>query len=286
MSAWIVVPCLDVLRDEFDAVAPGRDKGADGGIGDSAHTSSSDHTPDEDSDVLRDHDADSKNEIHARDIDSSGPWPDGKGAVVGGWFDTKIRAIAERERQDYESPTIIGRLQYIIWNHKIISRSWGWSEWRAYTGADPHTNHAHFSARYVTEAEYSTRPWGVKEDDVSKQDVIDAFRTDGVVTAPSNAASVKDNPTWAPASALTDIAFGWREIKAQTNAISAIGSAVAAIASRQGVDTAALLAAINNVDEAVVTSLVGQSDADLAAALVAALGSERAAAVGALLSGK
>lgn len=165
MASWTVVPCLLTLRDEFNAAAPGRDKGADGTIGDSSHTSSSDHTPDEDSDVLRDHDADSKNEVHALDIDSTGPWP---------WsFDAKIKEIAEQERADYEHPTIVGRLQYVIWDREIISRNWGWSGWRPYTGSSPHTDHAHFSARYVTEAENSTRPWRVnKEDEMELDDHI------------------------------------------------------------------------------------------------------------------
>ena len=155
MSAWTVVPCLIALRTEFNRVSPERDRGADGTVGDTSHTSASDHTPDEDSAILRDHDPDSKNEVHALDIDSSGPWPGGLA-----WFDQKIRAIVEQERLDYESPTTIGRLQYVIWNGRIASRSWGWT-WQAYSGQDQHTNHAHFSARYLAEAEASERPWGV-----------------------------------------------------------------------------------------------------------------------------
>src|SRR5690242_19070408 len=123
MSAWETVACLLVLRDEFNRVAPKRDKGSDGTIADSAHTSASDHTPDEDSDILRSRDSDHKNEVHALDIDSSGPWPDGKGGEAGGWFDRTIHEIVAREKRDYESPTIIGRAQNIIWRGKIASRS-------------------------------------------------------------------------------------------------------------------------------------------------------------------
>lgn len=155
MSAWTLVACLVALREEFNLVSPHRDKGADGSIGDSAHTSSSDHTPDEDSYVLRDHDADNKNEVHALDIDSSGPWPEP------GWFNQTILDLVAREKREYESPTIFGRLQYVIWNRRIASRSWGWT-WQSYSGSsDPHTNHAHFSARYTTAQEADTRPWGV-----------------------------------------------------------------------------------------------------------------------------
>lgn len=172
MSAWVLVPCLVQLRAEFNAVAPRRDKGADGAIGDSSHTSTSDHTPDEDSDALRDHDADSKNEVHALDIDSTGPWPDGRGGEAGGWFDQQIRRIAAQELAEYLSSDVYGRLQYIIWRGQIISRSWGWSSWRTYSGPSKHFDHAHFSARYLTRTEADTRPWGVEEDDMPTAEEI------------------------------------------------------------------------------------------------------------------
>lgn len=163
MRDWILVPCLVALRNEFNATAPGRDKGADGSIGDSHHTSSSDHTPDEESDILRDHDADDKNEVHALDIDSSGPWPDGPQ-----WFDDAIHAIVERHRTGKDD-----RLQYVIWNRKIASRSSEWV-WRTYTSTtDPHINHAHFSSRYTTAQENDTSSWGVyQEDDMELNDLI------------------------------------------------------------------------------------------------------------------
>lgn len=164
MSDWVLIPCLVTLRQEFDAVAPHRDKGADGSIGDSAHTSSSDHTPDEDSDILRGRDADAKNEVHAVDIDCTGPWPDGKGGEAGGWFDRTVRAIVDRERAEAASPDVYGRLQYVIWRGRIASRSWGWT-WRDYSGPSSHFDHGHFSARYLTRTENDTRPWGVQEED-------------------------------------------------------------------------------------------------------------------------
>jgi hypothetical protein len=34
-----LVPCLVTLRAEFNSLSPGRDKGADGWIGDTAHQS-------------------------------------------------------------------------------------------------------------------------------------------------------------------------------------------------------------------------------------------------------
>jgi hypothetical protein len=287
-NAWILIACLVALRGEFDGAAPRRDKGADGAIGDRNHSSSSDHTPDEDSDVLRDHDPDDKNEVHALDVDSDGPWPDGSGREAGGWFDRTIRGIAARERAEYLSADTVGRLQNIIWRRQIISRSWGWSEWRPYTGASAHLDHAHFSARYLTQTESDTRPWGVAKGDngVSKQDVIEAFKAD-VFPAPSNAATAKTNPTW-------------RQIKGQTNqipalaaAVKAIGTVVGDLAKAQGRDVAdlrtrldALSKQVDQVDDATAEAIFGGSDEQLVRVLVDALGTDRAAELGRLLAMK
>lgn len=153
MSAWTVVPCLLSLRDEFNRINPNRDKGADGTIGDTAHTSASDHTPDEDSNILRDHDADHKNEVHALDIDSTGPWP-------GTTFQARVDRVIAGERAKWLDPADVCRLEYVIYNRKIYSRSRDFAA-RDHTGSDPHTNHAHFSARYISGAEADTRSFGV-----------------------------------------------------------------------------------------------------------------------------
>lgn len=159
MAAWELIPSLTKLRQEFNAIAPGRDKGADGAIGDSSHTSSSDHTPDEDSRVLRDHDGDSKNEVHALDIDSSGPWPIWSGTQKERFHRIVMRIIAG-ERAKWMSATDRCRLNYVIWDRKIYDKDNDF-EPRAYGRSDPHTNHAHFSGRYETSCENDTRPWGV-----------------------------------------------------------------------------------------------------------------------------
>lgn len=290
MSAWIVVPAALSLRDEYNRLAPGRDKGADGTIGDSAHTSSSDHTPDEDSDVLRGKDADSINEIHAVDIDSTGPWPDGRS------FAQIFADVIAGEKAKWLSATDKCRLKYAIFDRKLYSTD---NDFKpvAYGGTDPHTNHAHFSFRYETSCENDTRPWGVyQEDDVTKQEIIDAviaaLKTDGVVPAPSNAASYDTNPTWAATSALTDSSFMAREIKGQTNllpamsaAVAAIGKAVAAGDAEVKVKLDALAAAVDQVDEATVAALTGQSNEALAQSLLTILGPARAAELAALLAG-
>jgi hypothetical protein len=140
MADPYLVPCLVTLRAEFNSLSPGRDKGADGWIGDTAHQShTSDHNPQADGRVL------------AIDIDSTGPWP-------GGVTDfNAFNMTVESLRGD-------DRLEYIIWNRRICSRDQGWT-WRTYTGsADPHTNHAHFSARHDHAGNTSTAPWGLTQE--------------------------------------------------------------------------------------------------------------------------
>lgn len=173
MAAWTVIPCLLTLRTEFNVISPNRDKGADGTIGDSNHNSSSDHTPDEDSRVLRDHDADSKNEVHALDIDSSGPWP-GVGTQKQRFHAIVMRIIAG-EKAKWKSATDKCRLNYVIWDHKIYDKDNDF-EPRDYSGASDHTDHAHFSGRYETSCESDTRPFGVapivEEDEMQEADFV------------------------------------------------------------------------------------------------------------------
>jgi hypothetical protein len=171
MSEWVEVPCLVKMKEQFDRAAPNRDKGADGNIGDSNHTSSSDHTPDEDSDVLRDHDADSKNEVHARDIDSTGPWPDGSGGEEGGWLDRTVHAIIAEEKRRWLDPNDMCRLNYVIWRGYIYDKDNDFAKVK-YNGTNQHFDHAHFSARYETQAENDTRDWPIGEDDMTKEEFM------------------------------------------------------------------------------------------------------------------
>jgi hypothetical protein len=150
MVSWILVPCLATLRSEVNRLAPHRDKASDGSIGDAAHsTSSSDHNPDETGNTPYE-DADSRNEVHAIDVDKDLRKP--------GWSMQKcVEIIVVRHRTGRDN-----RLQNVIYNRRIWSRSWGWTA-RAYTGSNPHDKHAHFSARYTTAQENDTRPWGLLE---------------------------------------------------------------------------------------------------------------------------
>jgi hypothetical protein len=111
MAAPFLVACLVALRTEFNLVAPHRDKGADGWIGDLAHQQEvSDHNPDETGRVPV-KDADILNEVHAIDIDKDlGPGLD-------------LDVFVERIRLAHLAGRD-NRLQYIIWRGRIASRSW------------------------------------------------------------------------------------------------------------------------------------------------------------------
>jgi hypothetical protein len=255
MSDWILVPCLVSLRAEFNAVAPRRDKGADGSIGDGAHTSASDHTPDEDSDVLRDHDADSKNEVHALDIDSSGPWPGGWA-----WFDATIKGIVARHHRGEDD-----RLQYVIWNRKIANRDIDNWRWRTYKGTtDPHVDHAHFSARYTTAAESDTSPWGIEEDDT-----VNADQFLEILNDPRVAARFKVLP-WQ---------FAGNPLPPGLSAASTLTATFAAAREAAGHDVDE-----QEIAAAVLAGLNAGPVEQTVAALRAALG-DRAAEVGRLLAG-
>lgn len=150
--SWILVPCLVSLRDEFNRLAPTRDKASDGSIGDTSHAaSSSDHNPDETGNTPYS-DSDKVNEVHAIDVDDD--------LRKSGWSMQKcVDIIVGRHREGRDD-----RLQNIIYNRRIWSRSWDWSA-REYTGSNPHDKHAHFSSRYTTAQESDASPWGLLEAD-------------------------------------------------------------------------------------------------------------------------
>jgi len=128
----MLIDGLAVLRGEFDTVNPHRGRAADGWIGDRAHQlRKSDHNPDP------------HGIVHAIDVDVTGV-PMGR----------IVAFLVARSHAGAET-----RLQYVIYRRVIWSVSWGWTA-RRYTGLDPHTGHAHFSARYADVAGSGT-PWGV-----------------------------------------------------------------------------------------------------------------------------
>jgi hypothetical protein len=158
VTAAFLVPCLVELRREYNVLSPDRDKGADGWIGDAAHqATTSDHNPD------------SQGRVLAVDVDSTGPWP-----VP---FADTVAMVVGRCRSGRED-----RLEYLIWDRGIYSRSYGWVK-RVYIGADPHTGHAHFSARHDHHGQDDVRGWNLlsllpKEYDemATKAEIKDALR--------------------------------------------------------------------------------------------------------------
>jgi hypothetical protein len=189
MADWVLVPCLVALRGEFNTLAAGRDKASDGSIADAAHVAggTSDHIGDETTAAMRAKDPDSRNEVHAIDVDNSGPWP------AGFSMEKAVQRIVLRHRAGQDD-----RLQNVIFNRRIWSRSWGWTA-RAYTGSNPHDHHAHFSARYTSAQEADTRPWGLlpEEDDMDWND--------DVIANPAWRADAKTNKTVQAKFAIADV---------------------------------------------------------------------------------
>jgi len=149
-TAWFTVACLMRLRDEINALAPNRAKGADGTVGDLAHQEhTSDHNPDE-TGAVPIHDADRLNEVHALDITTELNEP-------GLTLDMIVQFILARCRSGAER-----RLRYIIWQRKIYHVDNDF-EPRDYDLDDPHTGHAHFSASYDSAREADASTWHLEE---------------------------------------------------------------------------------------------------------------------------
>lgn len=150
MPNKMLIPCLKQLFAEFDRIAPSRDKASDGDIGNTAHSETiSDHNPDETGNVPI-HDADHENEIHAVDVDNNLRESDLTMEKV-------VQFLLGRCRSGKEK-----RLRYIIYNRRIWSVSSNWVQ-KTYTGASPHTEHAHFSASYTSALEASTASWHLED---------------------------------------------------------------------------------------------------------------------------
>ena len=202
--AWERTPAAVSLRNEFNAAFPNRDKASDGSIGDSEHsTRSSDHNPDE-TGATPYEDSDTINEVHAEDVDSDLKRP--------GW--TLFRCF-EIIRKRAAAGTEV-RVQNMICDGQITSRSWGFSEWRDYTGSDPHDTHGHVSLRYGSGAapgnpEKITSPWGILAAVQGEDDMNAAEMTAWAKSAEGKAAlgaALADAPMPAPAGS-TDADGKW-----------------------------------------------------------------------------
>jgi hypothetical protein len=117
MSGWRAARSLDVLKDEIDAIAPGRSTRSDGTIGDAAHqASASDHNPND------------------------------QGVVCARDFTHDPGSGADMQRISRRIVAVLPpALKYVIWNRQIWSRARAADGWRRYTGSSPHTEHMHVS---------------------------------------------------------------------------------------------------------------------------------------------
>jgi hypothetical protein len=296
-ASWVLVPCLVSLRDEFNRAGPNRSKASDGSIGDTAHaSSSSDHNPDE-TGATPYEDSDRINEVHAIDVTDSGPWSSGFD------FDAEVNAIRLRHQRGEDD-----RLQNIIRNGRIASRSWGWT-WRDYSGSNPHDKHAHFSARYSTAQENDTSPWGVvggasaegEDDDMTTKEeftkwlkdpdvrlalALAVHNTDGVVTAPEGAAPNPDgspNTHWAAGTyykSLYAATISGRGYAAEARtAGNALVPQVSALLAYAKAEAGEVPATAQQIAELVVAGLVDEPVAETAPAILALLGPMKTAAL-------
>jgi hypothetical protein len=141
---WRIAKSLETLRAQINAMAPGRNKASDGGIGDPEHASrKSDHNPWVD---LRNN----RGVVTARDFTH-----DPKGGCDAGVLAEQIRAAKDP------------RVKYIIWNRQIASSSpigsappWAW---RPYTGKNPHNHHVHISVQPEGSKYDSEAPWAINK---------------------------------------------------------------------------------------------------------------------------
>lgn len=120
---WRVAKSLLRLRDQVNEMAPQRNRGADGTIGDAAHASrKSDHNP---WIILQ-----NIGVVSGMDI-TNDPDNDCDAAAI-------VQALVNS--RDY-------RIKYIIWNKQIISSLVEPWKWRRYEGSNPHTRHFHLSVK-------------------------------------------------------------------------------------------------------------------------------------------
>lgn len=138
--AWTPDAGVVRLRDQIDAAAPHRARGADGTIGDAAHQAgTSDHNPE--------HPAPAGNpdyQVDALDVTHD----PAHGA--------DMAELTEAIRLSRDP-----RVKYVIYNRRIFSGATGSQPWvwRPYSGDDPHTNHAHVSVLDTTHDQ--TQDWSI-----------------------------------------------------------------------------------------------------------------------------
>ncbi|PFG19883.1 peptidoglycan DD-metalloendopeptidase family protein [Serinibacter salmoneus] len=136
-------PALAVLRDQLNATYPGRDRSADGWIGDAAHASRvSDHNPDPEAGGI----------VRALDVDEDLHGP--SSVDQAGTLAALAAALIEDPRTRY----VIYESR--IWANPAVYPSSG-GRWRPYTGSNPHTRHLHLSVRHGRVWDHDATPWQI-----------------------------------------------------------------------------------------------------------------------------
>ena len=140
--AWVLTRGMANLWDQFYAAFPNADRTSSGKVGDLAHQkeSASGHNPDLTVNAEW-KDGDAKNEVRAIDLDDDLRTP----GVTMGMVVDHLRGL----------PGVSTVLRYIIYDRMISEASNGWAP-RPYSGASPHTEHAHFSGQRTQAADENT----------------------------------------------------------------------------------------------------------------------------------
>jgi hypothetical protein len=141
LASWIIVPALEDLRIQLNALAPNRDKTSDGGIGDTSHAAGrSSHNPDETGNPEWDKDPDNTPEVRARDFDKDLRHP------------TVSAEEVVQHLLKYARNGTFWWLRYIIFNKRIWRKSNGWRQ-EKYTGKNPHDHHFHVNNDFTQKAD-------------------------------------------------------------------------------------------------------------------------------------
>lgn len=255
---WVLTRGLTTVRAEFSSVFPGRDKASDGSVGDLAHqTSLSGHNPDR-TGRAEYKDGDSLDEVRALDVDRD--LVPGSGTD---WMELVVQYLVRRARAGIYIP-----FEYLIYKRRIWSRSDGWKT-RAYTGANDHNKHAHFSGRYNQAGDNWTGSLGLAtvRGHTTGGEILDAselvkIRTQvalGIYDALWVAANQRDLPD----GRLTYTGSGsvGSSIRSNLAALTSeptVAGIVAALANLDAVDEAALADAMAPAVAAIVTpALIG-----------------------------
>lgn len=126
-----LVASLVRLREQINALSPGRNKSSDGWIGDTSHAArKSDHNPDE------------KGLVYALDITHD---------PANGVNSEEIANTLRKSRDK--------RLQYVISNGRIANMDIADGAWRVYKGSNPHAHHCHISVRHPLRLADDPRNW-------------------------------------------------------------------------------------------------------------------------------